>query len=162
MPFYITNIWHKKKSVQITQFKCQMEMFSGDDSAQHICKTLISDGILLFPRTQHVDHFIPEKLQTDQNVWTKKMNLIFNTQKQMHFLHNLLCPALHQVDIKDLDKQSLFQYNYHVSQLWGFTRPRHFRLINKPLTNLNSSAMTHPALALQYIGKWQKLKHHTT
>lgn len=117
-------------------------MFSGDDGAQHICKNLLSDGILLFPMSQHVDHFITDKLQSDQNVWTKKNNLIFNTQKQMH-----------QVDIKDLDKQSLFQYNYHISQLWGFTRPRHFRLINKPLTNLNSSAMTHPALALQFNGK---------
>lgn len=84
------------------------------------------------------------------------MNLIFN--KKTNALLAQPCPALHQVDIKDLDKQSLFQYNYHISQLWGFTRPRHFRLINKPLTNLNSSAMTHPALALQFNGKMTKTK----
>lgn len=112
-------------------------MFSGDDGGQHISLQKNFNQIKM----------------CEEKKKKKKMNLTFNTQKQMHFLHNLPCPALHQVDIKDLDKQSLFQYNYHISQLWGFTRPRHFRLINKPLTNLNSSAMTHPALALQFNGK---------
>ncbi len=154
--FYISDI--KNNQSRLCKVNARWQCFQGP--IEHICKNLMSDVILWFPRTEHVDRFIREKL----NVYERTKNVTWYSKHKNKFTSCATChgPALYRVDIKDQDKGPLFQFNYGISQLQGFTRPWHFQLTNKSLTNLNSSAMTHPALTLQFHGKRQKLKLHVT